>query len=120
MLTLIKTHFITAGFSEFACEGEEIFISCDADSSILVSSAYYGQYVDCSDGTCCVPHPIADCLESIEETAPWDWLILQQNCTGEVYCSFVVPAGSVFSCVDPYYLDYMTVYFTCLPGNLKE
>ena len=117
----MKRHYIIDSQSGFACEREELILSCPSGRTILMTSAVYGQYspiITCETG-CCMPHPTRDCQESLEQYAPQDWAVLQLACNGLSYCNFTVPSGSVFTCEEPYYLNYMIAYHSCVPGQLS-
>ena len=112
---------LTTGiFGSFACVTDYITISCPANRTILINEALYGQYTStCPENTCCSPHPINDCLETVEDNSPQDWLVMKEICDNATQCGFQVPGGLVLTCVDPYDIHYMTVYYSCLPGNYK-
>ena len=56
--------------SEFGCYLDRVILECPVGQTILVMSAYNGQYNYACDEGCCAPHPTDDCVESVEEYAP--------------------------------------------------
>ena len=101
----------------FGCNLAYVNLTCPDDKYINVTSASYGQYVTtCAEGTCCTPKP-TDCLESLETNHPIDWAVLKEVCDGQVECEFINQGTSLQSCVDPYFSDFLHVYYVCEPGQ---
>ena len=106
--------------SAYACYEDTVTLSCADNSTILVASAYYGQFAgQCSfDGiTCCPPHPGQDCTGSMEEDNPQDWLALKALCDDQATCDVTNLGGYISSCATSNVVDYVTVYYQCLPGS---
>ena len=94
-------------------------LACPSNKTIFISSAYYGQFsyvCGQSDVTCCPPHTGDDCTESLEENSLSDFLELKVLCDNQTTCEFMNEGGYVASCDSSSPVDYMTIYYQCLPG----
>ena len=69
----------------------------------------------CNSG-CCPPNP-QDCTELVSENNEADWVSLKLECDNQTTCNYLF-TGSIFigDCASAGEVDYMNVYFSCLPG----
>ena len=99
---------------------QNVSLSCPDNRTILVTHADYGQFsYTCTqpDVTCCPPHTADDCTESMEDARPQDLVTLKLLCDNETSCDFVNQGGALLGCPEPNIIDYVTVYYRCLPGK---
>ena len=100
----------------FACDRDLVTLYCADNKTINIESAHYGVYADACDVRCCGATS-ADCTESLEETAPGDWLLLTAACQNQTFCQVEHPGRWLDSCPDDDYSDYIVVTYKCQPGT---
>ena len=104
-------------YTSFGCISDTIPLSCSDAKKIFVNYAVYGKlYYDCATG-CCPPVPGYDCVESVEESRPQDWLALKAMCDNKTSCQWEYQGSVIDSCEQGYVADYMSILYTCLPGK---
>ena len=109
-------------YSAYGCFQDTISLSCPDARTIFVTNAIYGQFLQsCShEGiACCPPNLVVDCEEDLETNNQQDWQAIKDVCDNQTSCDFVNGGGYVPSCADPNVVDYMTVNYQCLPGELN-
>ena len=110
-------------YTAFQCAPNYITLQCPFQSSIFVTSAYYGQYRhECTQEDqlqCCPPNLVKDCMESMEDNEPVDWAALKVSCDNQSTCSFETRFATMSSCTEPYRANWTLVYYQCLPGCNK-
>ena len=102
---------------------QNVSLSCPDNRTIFVTHADYGQFsYTCTqpDVTCCPPHTANDCTESVEESALQDFVALKLLCDNQTSCQFLNQGGVLLSCSDPNEVDYVRVYYQCLPGTCSS
>ena len=106
-------------FTAFACTNDMVTLACPDSRTILVVSAYYGQYSNSvSECTgCCAPNPQYDCTELVEENQPSDWLAIQALCDNQTSCEFENLGSTINECEEGYASDYMQLFYDCLPDD---
>ena len=98
----------------FGCNLQPITLQCPANQTINVTSALFGQFLYPCSLSCCAPHPTDDCTADLPAV---DFQYLKFLCDGQETCSFENPGSALPGCADPYISDYMSVYYTCVPGT---
>ena len=110
-------------YSAHGCYLDTVSLSCPTGKSIFVTSAVYGQFnYTClqTDVTCCPPNIDDDCTEPMEDAAPGDWLLLKEVCDGSESCTLPMNGGVLQNCWAPSSAEYATVFYQCLPGNIRS
>ena len=54
----------------------------------------------------------------VSDNQPQDWLALKVLCDNETQCEYQYMGSVIESCEPEYIADYMSIYYTCLPGLL--
>ena len=85
--------------------------------TVQVTSAYYGQFNETCDSDCCVPDVNNDCIESVEENSPVDWVSLITQCNNQNHCDVLNGGGVLQSCT-PTLVDYLMINYNCTPSML--
>ena len=75
----------------------------------------YGyQTFDCF-AECCPPSPLSDCIGSINDTFPEDWVYLVYLCEGKRSCEYQYKGRNLDSCDPEKVANYMQVFYGCYP-----
>ena len=102
-------------FTAFACTTDTVTMSCPNGRTILTTSAVYGLFYSQTSG--CMPNPVYDCTELVEEARPSDWLAIQGLCDEETSCEFEnLGIASITGCSGKP-SEYIQVYYNCLPDD---
>ena len=68
---------------------DSLQLSCSSPSEISIAEGIYGYYddEDCI-GSCCEPHPTADCEGDVIDYDPVAWAFLNVACNNQTSCEF--------------------------------
>ena len=109
--------YLSATQAAFGCATDTLILSCPVNRTILVTKAEYGEYSQTCGSSCCSPHPY-DCTELMENGDAAEWARLKVLCDNETDCSYQFHGTTfVTACSIAEYVDYVSIYYTCLPGR---
>ena len=117
--------YVSGTFSALTCVTDLVQLSCPNGRTINATSAIYGQYIYphgfACPNDCCPPNPVYDCTELVHDNSPQDWLAIKLLCDGQESCEFQY-SGAVFgfSCDVGVIVDYLQIFYSCLPRESTE